>query len=184
MCFSISPFRIMSSQNSLGQETASSITRRRIGMLGFSPSWGFILKLQRGHVGVLFIHASQNKLWQHGVSTASSYMSRQMGQSQRSSESPEAAKYVKRVCWWLESDSRGVTCCFFYLLSYFTLSPVSYLFEVYLTIGTGGTFSSSSNYKGGDCWLFLCCLPESLLGCIFSNIWTFAFLLSAFSGIT
>ena len=61
-------------------------------MLGLRPSRGLILILHNGQVGVLLIHYSQNKLWQQGVSTASSNISRQIGQSHLSSESPDAAK--------------------------------------------------------------------------------------------
>jgi hypothetical protein len=50
--------------------------------------------LQRGHVGVFLMHYSQKRLWQQGVSTASSNISRHIGQSHRSSERPDAAKYV------------------------------------------------------------------------------------------
>jgi|LauGreDrversion4_2_1035121.scaffolds.fasta_scaffold104410_2 hypothetical protein len=39
------------------------------------------------------MHSSQNKLLQHGVSTAFVYISRQIGQSQRSSDRLEAEKF-------------------------------------------------------------------------------------------
>lgn len=63
-----------------------------MGMFGFSCP--IILRLQSGHVGVFLIHSSQNRLWQHGVSTASSYISKHIGQSHLSSDKLDAAKYV------------------------------------------------------------------------------------------
>ena len=112
-CLSISPFLTMSSQPSFGQDTESSKTKRLIGMFGLRPSKGLILKLQRGQVGVLLMHYSQKRLWQQGVSTASSYISRQIGQSHRSSERPEAAKYVSLLLGWAGSLFPGVLPDFF-----------------------------------------------------------------------
>lgn len=103
-CLSISPFLMMVSHISLGHAIDSSRTSLLMGIFGFKPSFGLILKLQSGHVGVRLMQASQNRLWQHGVSTASSNMSRHIGQSHLSSDRPDAAKYVNLLYWWLWKD--------------------------------------------------------------------------------
>jgi len=89
-CLSISPFLIMSSHEGLMQLTESSWTNLLIGIFGFSCP--IILRLQRGQVGVFLMHSSQKRLWQQGVSTASSKISRQMGHNQRSSDKLDAEK--------------------------------------------------------------------------------------------
>ena len=90
MCLSMSPFLITSSHSIFKQLILNPITSHLIGILGFKAPT--IRELQSGHVGVLLIHGSQNRLLQHGVSTASSKISRQIGQTQRSSDRDDAAK--------------------------------------------------------------------------------------------
>jgi hypothetical protein len=89
-CLSMSPIFEIVEHSSLGQLMDNSCTKRRIGMFGRScPT---IRRLHRGHVVVCLMQLSQKRLWQHGVSTASSKMSKQMGQSHLSSERLLAAK--------------------------------------------------------------------------------------------
>lgn len=69
-CLSMSPIFEIWLQSSFGQLIDSSWTSLLIGIFGLNcPT---ILWLQRGQVVVYLMQASQNKLWQHGVSTASS----------------------------------------------------------------------------------------------------------------
>ena len=64
-------------------------------MFGFNAP--IILQLHNGHCTVFLMHFSQKRLWQHGVSTASSNISRQIGHSHLSSDREEAAKQVNRI---------------------------------------------------------------------------------------
>lgn len=89
-CLSMSPIFDIWLHSSFGQFILNSWTSLLIGMLG--RSYPTILKLHRGHVVVCLMQASQNKLWQQGVSTASSKMSKQIGHSHLSSERLLAAK--------------------------------------------------------------------------------------------
>ena len=93
MCFSISAIFLICLQPSFGQAMESSSTSLLIGMLG--RSWPTIAMLQSGHWAVLMMQRSQKRLWQHGVSTASTYISKHMGHSHLSSERLLAAKYEK-----------------------------------------------------------------------------------------
>lgn len=89
-CFSKSPFLTIESQSSLIQFIDSSFTSLLIGIFGFNCP--IIRWLHRGQVDVLLIQSSQNKLWQHGVSTGLLKISKQMGHVHLSSEMLEAAK--------------------------------------------------------------------------------------------
>ena len=91
-CLSWSHRFVFALQCWFGHFVWSSRTRRRIGIFGLSEPT--ILILHKGQFRVFWMHFSQKRLLQQGVSTASSKISRQIGHIQRSSARLWAEKYV------------------------------------------------------------------------------------------